>query len=263
VSTLARPGSGRPRHVLGELGFAIRRAGDELHGSADLTEHVLVPGAPHLRTSVLAIWADTLAGLLAALAVGPRVPVTLDLTVQLHAPAPGSGPVRAFGRTLRAGRTVIVAEVDFHAGGQAEPFAVATAAFMTAHDPALRLPDELSIDAPASAVRLAAPLAERAACRRDEPGRVVLDRTEDGLNAAKTMNGGLLALAAEEAALSLAPPGSTLETLGLRYLQPARIGPAVAVATRRGGLGRVEVRDTGNGDRLCVLATTRERSPVP
>ena len=52
-------------------------------------------------------------------------------------------------------------------------------------------------------------------------------------------------MAAEEAALSLAP-GATLASLDLRYLQPVRVGPAVAQADVRDGLGRVEVHDAGN-----------------
>ena len=43
----------------------------------------------------------------------------------------------------------------------------------------------------------------------------------------------------------------------MHYLQPVRVGPAVATAEVRGGLGRVEVRDAGQDDRLAVVATTR------
>jgi acyl-coenzyme A thioesterase PaaI-like protein len=55
----------------------------------------------------------------------------------------------------------------------------------------------------------------------------------------------------------LSPPGESLASLDLRYLQPARVGPVVATAEVRHGLGRVEVRDEGNENRLCVAATTR------
>ena len=54
-----------------------------------------------------------------------------------------------------------------------------------------------------------------------------------------------------------ATPGTSLASLDLRYLQPARVGPAVAEAEVRHGLGRVEVYDEGNDNRLCVVATTR------
>ena len=83
-----------------------------------------------------------------------------------------------------------------------------------------------------------------------------MPRTPDGLNATGSINGGLLALAIEEAALSLTP-GATLCSLALRYLRSVRNGPAVATADVHHGLGRVEVRDAGDDDRLAAVATTR------
>ena len=88
-----------------------------------------------------------------------------------------------------------------------------------------------------------------------------LAHSDEVLNASNTINGGLIALTAEEAVLSLSPPGASLASLDLRYLQPARVGPAVAVAEVRHGLGRVEVCDEGNENRLCVAATARTFDP--
>jgi acyl-coenzyme A thioesterase PaaI-like protein len=243
------------RHVLTELGFSVRAAGDDLHGFATMIPEMAVPGTGLLRTSVLAIWADTLAGLLAAAAMSPRVPVTLELDVQLYRPVDSTGTVHAVGRRVKRGRSVFVAAVDFTTG-EGEPIATAGGSFMLAPDPNVRLPDELSINALPRDALLSMPLAERAGCERREPGVAVLPRSEDGLNSSRTVNGGLIALAAEEAALSLTP-GAALCSLGLRYLQPVRVGPVVASATVRHGLGRVELRDAGNDDRLSVLATTR------
>ena len=93
-----------------------------------------------------------------------------------------------------------------------------------------------------------------------QPGVAALTHSDEVLNASNTINGGMIALVAEEAALSLSP-GATLASLDLRYLQPARVGPVVARAEVRHGLGRVEVRDEGNDDRLCVVATTRTFPP--
>lgn len=245
---------GRRNHIVGELGLAVTEAGEELHGTAEVTPHMHAPGTPHLRTSVLAAWADNLAGLLAARVMNPRVPVTIELDVHLHSPAPGSGRVRGIARTARAGRSVFVAEVDF-VTGDGEPIAIAAGSFMLAPDPAVRLPARLGIDVPPPP-RLSVPFAERAGCRRREPGTAVLNRSEDGLNSSNTVHGGLLALVAEEAVLSLAP-GDTLCSLGLRYLQAVRVGPAVATASLDHGLGRAVLRDSGNGDRLSVLATAR------
>jgi hypothetical protein len=84
----------------------------------------------------------------------------------------------------------------------------------------------------------------------------VLPRSADGLNSSGTLNGGLVALVIEEAALSLTPR-ATLSSMAMRYLRPVRIGPAVATAEVHAGLGRIEVHDAGTPDRLAVVATTR------
>lgn len=243
------------RHVLLELGLGIERRDDELHGSAPIVPEMHVPGTDVLRTSVLATWVDTVAGLLVAGVVAPRVPVTLELDVHLHEPPRDIGWVHLRGRLAKVGRTVVVPTVDLlDEGGRALGFGAAS--FMVAPDPALRMPSSTSLDGrPPGTARLRQPLAERVGIEHRASGVVVLPRSEEGLNASNTVNGGLLALAVEEAALSL-EPGATLASLALRYLQPVRVGPAVAVAQVRGGLGRVEVRDAGADDRVAVLATT-------
>ncbi|HUA95138.1 MAG TPA: hotdog domain-containing protein, partial [Acidimicrobiales bacterium] len=232
---------GTRRHMLQELGFTVRSEGENLTGTAEILREMLVPGTDHLRTSILAMWTDTLSGLLAARTVAPAVPVTVELDVHLYRPLPSTGPVRAVGRSLRQGRTLSVAEVRF-ATDDGEPLAVGGGSFVTSPDPSVRLPSNLSIgEDPPIGARLTMPLAERAGCERRSPGVAVLRRSEDGLNSARTVNGGLISLAAEEAVLGLAP-GRTLCSLGLRYLHPVRVGPVVAEATQLGDLARVELR---------------------
>jgi acyl-coenzyme A thioesterase PaaI-like protein len=243
------------RHILSELGFTIRRVGDELRGTASITPEMHVPGTLHLRTSILAAWADNLAGLLAVGAMAPGVPVTLELDVHLYRPAPSSGPVRGVGRTVKTGRSVFVASVEF-TSERGEPIAIGAGSFMSAPDPAARLPPKLSVNAPPPAGQLSMPLAKRAGCERQKLGVAVLPRSEDGLNSSNSVNGGLIALAAEEAVLSLAPR-DTLCSLGLRYMQAVRVGPVVATARIHDGLGHVELRDAGQGDRLSAIATAR------
>ncbi|MFD0902076.1 PaaI family thioesterase [Actinomadura sediminis] len=248
---------GRSR-ILAEFGLAVRSHGEELHGAGAVTPHLHVPGTAHLRTSVLAAWTDHLTGLLAARTMAPRVPVTIELDVHLYGPPPASGDVRGIARTVKAGRSIFVAEVEFAAGG--EPLAFGAASFMVAPDPAVRLPEPLSVDAPAPAGRLSVPLAERARCARLEPGKASLPRSEEGLNSSDTVHGGLLALAAEESVLSLAP-GGIVGSLALRYLQAARVGPIVATASLRRGAARAVLRDSGNGDRAAVMAAARTFGP--
>jgi acyl-coenzyme A thioesterase PaaI-like protein len=245
----------RRSHLLQELGFAVRQDGETLHGTASITPYMHVPGTDCLRASILASWADMLCGLLSMRAFGGRVSVTLELDVHLYRPAPGWGTVTATGRTVKAGRSVFVGEVEF-ADARGEVFGFSAASFMAAPDAALRPTRPTNLDIPARETLLSTPLAERADCKRPAPGVAVLHKSEDGLNGVKTVHGGLIALAAEEAVLSLAP-GTSLSSLAVRYLQPVRVGPAVATASVRDGLGRVLLRDSGSGDRVAMTGTAR------
>jgi acyl-coenzyme A thioesterase PaaI-like protein len=245
-----------PRHhLLAELGFTSRDVGGELHGTGAITPPMYVPGTSLLRTSILAVWADMVGGMLTGRVIAPRVPVTLELDVHLYRPPPSAGRLRAVGRIARTGRSVTVIEVDF-IDEHGEMLGFGGASFMAAPDASRTLPSRVSVDRPPREPTLTMPLADRAGCKREQPGTAVLPRTEDGLNGVGTVHGGLLALAAEEAVLSLVP-GQTLSSLGLRYLQPVAVGPAVATATISAGLGRVELRDCGREDRLAVTATAR------
>ncbi len=243
-------------HVLRDLGWEVKRDDDGLRGSAPVYPQMYVPGTEHLRTSILATWADTIAGLLAIDVMGPRVPVTLELDVHLFQPAPRSGLVHGVCRVLKSGRSVFVASVDFTTDS-GEPIGFGACSFMAAPDTTLRVPARTSVDEVVrGGARLAVPFAERAGCERRAAGVAVLHHTDESLNSSNTVNGGLIALAAEEAVLSLAP-GTTISSLGMRYLQPIRVGPVVAEAQVQGGLGRVEIRDAENGNRLCVVAVCR------
>jgi acyl-coenzyme A thioesterase PaaI-like protein len=248
--------------VILELGLQITRVGAELHAEADVLPEMCVPGTDCLRLSVLAIWTDVLCGLLVGLEVQPRVPTTVTLSVDAHGAPAGLSRVHAVARLVKAGRGLLFAAVDWSTTDgrttDARSVAVGSAVFALVPDTSLQLPDiERSIAAwGANSARLSEPLAERVQCVRDAPGVAVLPRTGTDLNAAQTMHGGLVALAAEEAALSLAP-GHALTALALNYLRPARVGPAVASAQRTAELVRFEVHDEGSDHRLVVTGTAR------
>lgn len=243
-----------PHHILSEIGWNVRQRGEEMHGQGVVIPELHIPGRSQLRTSVLAAWSDQLMGLAASIIVAPRVPATLELEVHLYRPAPGAGLIFGRARLLKAGRSVLFARVEFRSE-DGDVFAEGSGLFMLAGDPHARLPATLSVDLPARPVRLTVPIAQRAGCERKAPGIAVLPRTDDALNSANSVHGGLLAMAAEEAVLSL-DPDAALCSLGLRYLRPVRSGPAVAKAQLRAGLAMVEVFD-GNEDRLAVAATAR------
>lgn len=244
-------------HIVRELGMALRLVDEGLLGRADIQPQMCVPGTEIVRASVLATWTDVIAGLLVGQVITPRVPVTLELSVELYRPVERCRRVEATGRLLKSGRSVGVVRVDL-AAEDGTPIGIGTSSFMAAPDVTLSMPPlaESLRDNHQGQGRLTMPFADRAGCVRRAPGLAELPRAADGLNASNTINGGLIALAVEEAALSLAP-GATLSSLVLRYLRPARVGPVVARATAHGGLASVDVRDAGNDDRLAVAATTR------
>jgi acyl-coenzyme A thioesterase PaaI-like protein len=244
-------------HIMRELGFAVTAVGDEMHGSARVVPQMWVPGTEAVRTSIIATWADVVAGHLAIGLFTPGVPVTLDLDVHLYRPAVGCDQMQLIGRVDKAGRSVSVLSIDV-ADGDGQPLGFAQATFMAAPNPSLRMPTVVRDDAllREHEPTLRVPFAERAGCERGAPGVATTPMRPDGLNASGTLNGGLLALVIEEAALSLTPD-TTLASMTMRYAQPVRVGPAVARAEERDGLGRVVVRDAGREDRLAVLATTR------
>lgn len=244
-------------HVLSDLGFTVARSGPEiLAGTAAVVAHMHVPGTAVLRASVLANYADTITGLLAVDVIGPRVPVTLQLDLNLYAPPEGLTRVHATARRVKVGKSVFVAAVDF-SDQDGTPIAIATGQFMVAPDPEIRMPggmnplDVMSIEGGP----LQIPLAERAGCTRERPGVAALPLRSDGLNASGTLNGGLTALVVEEAVLS-AMPARTLSSMALLYLRPVRKGPAVAVAEIHRDVAEVTVRDEGR-DAVAVYATTR------
>jgi acyl-coenzyme A thioesterase PaaI-like protein len=237
--------------IVHELGFDSWPEGDEYHGLATVTPMMWTPGTQALRTSVLATWADIVCGSLAVVALSPRVPVTLELGLDLYRVPVGLGEVRAIGRVAKAGRSVVVSTTEL-IDGEGTPVAVAHGSFMMAPgvlDDFEDLRLGLSDVAP-----LAVPFAERAGCTRLAPGVARIPLPPGGGNAAGTLNGGLLALAAEEAALSLGDAAG-LSHLALRYLRPVRTGPAVARAEVVGEVANIEIHDEGDGGKLAVLAT--------
>ncbi|OHV39374.1 thioesterase [Pseudofrankia sp. EUN1h] len=246
-------------HVFAPIRVFVRRVGDELHGSIPMVPELYVPGTTCVRMAALAIWTDYLGGRLSIGVLAPRVPVTLDLGVELNTRSWETPEIRVTGRLVKSGRSVVVIATDFRRP-DGTPLALGTAAFMTAGDPSLVMPplrwedEDETLRFPRPPLR--GPLAEHAGCEVRAPGVAAVARTENGLNSSDTVNGGLIALAAEEAALSLTP-GVPLSSMLLRFLSPVRRGPAVATARVSDGLGVVEVRDAGAEDRLAVHAVTR------
>lgn len=243
-------------HIMRDLGFGVSGTAEEMHGLGHVVPEMWVPGGDALRISILAAWADIASGYLAVGLFDPGVPVTLDLDIHLHAPLVGVDEVSMVARVQKSGRSVSVLSIEIFGDRERAGFAHAT--FMASPNPALRMPTVVSDDGLVKfhPPRLDVPFAERAGAERLAPGLASIPLRPDGLNASGTLNGGLIALVVEEAALS-AEPGSTLASLSMRYVQPVRIGPARASADVQEGLGSIIVCDAGRDDRLAVIASTR------
>ena len=103
---------------------------------------------------------------------------------------------------------------------------------------------------------LQVPLAERLQRRILEPGVVEMPRLPDGLNATGAIQGGLVAFAAEEAALSQVEGPAVVDALTVRYLRAFSVGPLRASAREQNGVFEIDLTDTGTG-KLGAVATAR------
>ncbi len=256
-SATGRPGLGRRPHATDELAFAVYLDGDDLRGEATLTPHAYVPGTDVPRITVLTAWADYTVGALAVSALAPRMPVTLELSVHLYPEAAGLREITWKAEVVKAGRTVVVLHSEFRSPHR-RPVGFANALFVAGPDPGSVGPTREHLEWHYSKPRqsLTQPLATMLGCQTIAPGHTVLPCAPHILNTSGAINGGLIAIAVEEAALSADPGAAALESVQLRYLRGVHTGPATAEATVRNGIGQVDVRDSATG-KLAVVATTR------
>lgn len=252
-------GAAPTSHIVTELGLHLTGGDGALHAHAEVSPHVCVPGTSTLRTSVLATWADVLAGTVAGDALNPRIPLTLDLEVQLRAQAHRGDRISAVASLLKVGRTVLVCETRFRDQATGAPVALALVSFIASPNPLHVFPDGFprTWGTPGALIR---PLAERVGARAVAAGTVEVPRRPDGLNASGAIQGGLVAFAAEEAASSLAAGPVVAEALNVRYLRPISTGPARAVAEGDSRFAAVHITDVGAG-KLSTVATVRLTAP--
>jgi acyl-coenzyme A thioesterase PaaI-like protein len=237
---------------IAKLGISYRSDGDVVVGRFDVTDDMRVAGTRQVRAGLLATVADVVSGWGANAAVFPRIPLTVDLTVHRLSDFAGDS-LDVVARLLRVGRTTIVAETLFTQG---PAVALSHATFTVSPRPEDGFGDTVGVARPARAPSLAGPILDDIGARVVAPGVAELDRLPYVMQPAGTIQGGAVALLAEMAAESRA--GAPVTDLEIRYLSAVRVGPARAVAELLGpGLVRVEVRDTGHGDRLASLAMAR------
>ncbi len=244
-----------------ELGLNMEVAGDTMVGHVEVVSQLCVPEVGVLRPSVLLSWADSLMGSLATEQTLPKVCMTVDLSVRVVHPIPAGVSVRGTGRILKTGRVLTFAEATFTIDGRAEPAAFVLGTFVASPRPGdvadsfvtqVTLGGKARRRFPVTRV----PITEILAARAIAPGVMEADRKPRLLNWVDTIQGGVVALLAEEAALSL--PGALVPTeLEVRYLRTVRVGPMRATAHGVGGYTRVDVVDAGNDDRPAAIAVLR------
>jgi len=274
--------------------LAARRASDETMSTWIELRPDLVDASGAALVGVLAYLVDSAVGMAAGFAALPQWVVTADIDLHLVARAT-VGPLRADSRVVRAGTRQVLADCTVHDEGsgavvasatanhsvlspeRAAPMSVPPPDVIFRHGPSGPLSGDhgpsgplsgdhgpsgpLSGDQGPSGPSLVTrpPLLERYGVR-PVPGIMAaaeLDITGPARNPWGILHGSLFALVAE-AALASAQPGARIDDLIVRFVAPARIGPARAQASHLGGnLWRVDVRDVGNDDRVCCTSFAR------
>ena len=245
-----------PVHIVTEFDLSSTPYEDHTHGETVIHEYLSSPQSGASYVTVLLTHADVLIGTTAFNQTQPRVPVTVDMSHrQLAKLVPGTR-VDIDSRILRIGNTAIVGEVTF----TAENRVVATTHVTFSISP--RPQDSGSIEFPIGVTRPGKKptmhLVQRSGVRVLDKGVTEIDLTAENINASKGLQGGVTAFAGEHAAESLLAADEHLIDCDVRYLSGIRTGPARAFAERVApNLIRVEIKDHGKDDRLCVLATFR------
>ncbi|WP_235498248.1 hypothetical protein [Frankia sp. R43] len=228
----------------------------ELPGTVEVLPTMWASGSRQPMISIAATWVDTQLGMLAIQALEPRLVVTLELDVHLFDGIDGATSLRTAARIARAGSSVVVARMDITtAAGARVGFGHGT--FMAAPDPTKTMPSIAKALAryQAGQAPLDEPFARRVGCERTAPGEAVMPVAPYVVNGTKAIQGGLLTATVEEAARSADPGNRPLAHMHVRYLRPVRVGPAVARAAVHGGIGEVDVHDSGTGA-LALIGTT-------
>jgi len=257
VDTIDELERAKSRSMISELGLIIRPDGDDLVSEATIFDGMKIPGTEILRLSVVATWADTVLGIQAMKSIVPSVPATVALDVHLIRPVVAKGVIFSRARVAKIGRTISEFIMDFR--DEADTLlGHGHALFMATPNPKYSIPagDWVFKGFAKPWPGLALPLTQRIGCERTAPGVATLPWLKDIQNGTKAINGGILTVAVEEAALSAALPGQSLSSMTMTYQRSIRTGPAIARAQITQDLGRVEVVDASNNE-LAAFASVR------
>jgi uncharacterized protein (TIGR00369 family) len=264
------------RHVLRDFAVTSERVSPALTicSSPLVAEIAHASGRP--RVGALAAIIDLAGAATALSSVRPDWIATADLAFTSGEPV-SEGPIVVAAHLVRAGANVVVVRVDVGDGHGSDDIAAMRPAgrgLMTF----ARIPGSASAvsdratppSSPKQSMALptsgfALPLFEQLEIRVIDTARGVIevDRTDYTRNSFGSLNGGVIAIAAEAAAEALvASRGQAFEgvDISVNYLSQTRVGPARTTA----GLVRldshhavveVQLVDAGNNDQLLALST--------
>jgi acyl-coenzyme A thioesterase PaaI-like protein len=247
-------GAGAGQTFLTGIPFSFGIAEDNMTaaGDATISDALRSVGSSLPRPSVLATIADCVAGIPAGLMIVPTLSVTLDIVVRIV--APGGDRLEMKGELVKVGRSTVAGEVFFYDAQTMATVAYSYLTFMGSPRPQDHAPPFTR--GMRTVGSMEEPFPEHVGAHILEPGVVEIERTPFVVQAAGSLQGGIVALIGEMAAESLL--GSPVIDLDVRYLSAVRVGPGLATATALGdGVVRVEVRDQGRDGRLTSLITAR------
>jgi uncharacterized protein (TIGR00369 family) len=271
-----RPRYPPDQHVLRDFVLSTERVSRHLTISSCPLVPALTLASGRPRIGAVATVID-LAGAATALAsTQPDWIATADLSFASGDPIV-EGPIVVAARLVRAGSNVVVVRVDVGDGrgdDRVETMKPAGRGLMTF----ARIPGSASAvsgratpeSTPKQSMAVAGsgfrvPLLEQLGARVIDAasGVIEIDRTDYTRNSFGSINGGVIAIAAEAAAeRMLAAQGHAFEALDISvtYLSQTRTGPARTAATfvrlgDRNAVVEVHIVDAGNDDQLLALST--------
>ncbi len=237
------------------FGFEVAENEIDMVGDAGMTDALRYPGSGLPRASVLATIADCMVGIPACMATAPKLAVTLDIAVHNVATRCGDR-LEIAGEIVKKGRSTVAGEVRFTDAETKDLVAHSYVTLMASPRPQDVAPQMLR--GMRTTGSMASPFPDFVGLRTVAPGVAEIDLVEFVQQASQSLQGGLFGLLAEVAAESLTR--APLLDLDIRYLSAVRVGPGRATASLLGDdLVRVEVRDSGNDNRLAALILIRVR----
>ncbi len=237
-----------PGHLLRRLSISLIPDSEDsatIYSSMPLVPELFVEG--RYRLSAIATQVDLASGVMSVGFTQPDWTATFDMATHRVGEAEPGSLAQGVTRLIRAGKNTVVSATTVSCNDEVITYVETTYSRLALHEgsaPAVGLDQPRHLgrgEAP-----LNAPLADMIGFRRGAPGLVEFDLQPLIRNSTGSIQGGVSAMAAEEAALHLAGPGSGLEFLHLYYLAADRSGPYRSTATalrtaERTTTGRVEL----------------------